>query len=1002
METDGLGRLARAAGLDDNATANLVTLLEDQRTATGQLPTDRTLIVERFRDELGDWRLVLHSPYGLPVHAPWALAVGSRLRERFGVDAAPTASDDGIVVRLPDTTDDPPGAELFVFEQDEIDDIVTEQVGGSALFASRFRECAARALLLPRRDPGKRAPLWQQRQRSAQLLDVARKFPDFPILLETVRECLRDVYDLPNLRDLLGRVARRQVRLVEVETATPSPFAGALLFDYIGQFMYEGDSPLAERRAAALSLDSGLLAELLGRVELRELLDPVVLAQTERELQRLTPERRARDAEGLADLLRLLGPLTPEEAALRCVGAVRLQGVDGALPHAAGDVQLRGVDGASAHEVDDERPQGADEAVPSLVDDAVPSAADEGADSGAVDEPAADPRPWFGELAKARRALEVSFAGRTWWVAVEDASRLRDALGVPLPIGTPAAFIEPVADPLGDLVGRYARTHGPFTTDAVAARFGIGPAVAATALHRLVAEKRAVEGEFTPGANGAEWCDTQVLRRLRRRSLAAARHEVEPVATAAFGRFLPSWQHVETGELRGVDGVAAVVEQLAGVPIPASAWESLILPARVRDYSPAMLDELMATGEVVWSGHGAITAKDGWIALHLAEQASFTLAPPDEIELSETHLRLLDALGASLAARTQLTLGDTASPLDGSAPSADEHPAGAALRADAEPIRLPPVLHGGGAYFFRQLSDATGLLDDTAVAAALWELVWAGVVSGDTFAPVRALLAGTSRTTTAHRTPRRAPRGRAYLPRPSMPTRSGPPAVAGRWSLLPERVADNTIRAHATADMLLERYGVLTRGSVQNEGVAGGFALMYRVLTEFEDRGRCRRGYFVDSLGGAQFSTTDVVDRLRSFDTDRARSGDPARRGKALAIAACDPANPYGAALGWPKGDGDSGHRPGRKAGALVVLVDGDLVLYLERGGKTLLTFTEDPNARQAAAAELAELVRRRRVDSLVIDRVDGESVHGNTFAGFLAEAGFSATPRGLRLRRQP
>ncbi len=1002
VETDGLGRLARAAGLDDNATANLVTLLEDQRTATGQLPTDRTLIVERFRDELGDWRLVLHSPYGLPVHAPWALAVGSRLRERFGVDAAPTASDDGIVVRLPDTTDDPPGAELFVFEQDEIDDIVTEQVGGSALFASRFRECAARALLLPRRDPGKRAPLWQQRQRSAQLLDVARKFPDFPILLETVRECLRDVYDLPNLRDLLGRVARRQVRLVEVETATPSPFAGALLFDYIGQFMYEGDSPLAERRAAALSLDSGLLAELLGRVELRELLDPVVLAQTERELQRLTPERRARDAEGLADLLRLLGPLTPEEAALRCVGAVRLQGVDGALPHAAGDVQLRGVDGASAHEVDDERPQGADEAVPSLVDDAVPSAADEGADSGAVDEPAADPRPWFGELAKARRALEVSFAGRTWWVAVEDASRLRDALGVPLPIGTPAAFIEPVADPLGDLVGRYARTHGPFTTDAVAARFGIGPAVAATALHRLVAEKRAVEGEFTPGANGAEWCDTQVLRRLRRRSLAAARHEVEPVATAAFGRFLPSWQHVETGELRGVDGVAAVVEQLAGVPIPASAWESLILPARVRDYSPAMLDELMATGEVVWSGHGAITAKDGWIALHLAEQASFTLAPPDEIELSETHLRLLDALGASLAARTQLTLGDTASPLDGSAPSADEHPAGAALRADAEPIRLPPVLHGGGAYFFRQLSDATGLLDDTAVAAALWELVWAGVVSGDTFAPVRALLAGTSRTTTAHRTPRRAPRGRAYLPRPSMPTRSGPPAVAGRWSLLPERVADNTIRAHATADMLLERYGVLTRGSVQNEGVAGGFALMYRVLTEFEDRGRCRRGYFVDSLGGAQFSTTDVVDRLRSFDTDRARSGDPARRGKALAIAACDPANPYGAALGWPKGDGDSGHRPGRKAGALVVLVDGDLVLYLERGGKTLLTFTEDPNARQAAAAELAELVRRRRVDSLVIDRVDGESVHGNTFAGFLAEAGFSATPRGLRLRRQP
>ncbi|WP_063051807.1 ATP-dependent helicase [Nocardia arthritidis] len=976
---ESVARLMGTAGLDDNATTNLLTLLDEQRTATGHLPTDRTLVVERFRDELGDWRLVLHSPYGLPVHAPWALAIGARLRERFGVDAAPNASDDGIVVRLPDTTDDPPGAELFVFESDEIDDIVTEQVGGSALFASRFRECAARALLLPRRDPGKRAPLWQQRQRSAQLLDVARKFPEFPILLETVRECLRDVYDLPSLRDLLGRVGRRQIRLVEVETATPSPFANALLFDYIGQFMYDGDSPLAERRAAALSLDSGLLAELLGRVELRELLDAAVIEQTERELQRLTPERHARDAEGLADLLRLLGPLTAAEAAER---------------------------------------------------------SDE------------DPTAWFESLVAARRALAVSFAGRSWWVAVEDAARLRDALGVPLPIGTPAAFIEPVADPLGDLVGRYARTHGPFGTEAVAARFGLGAAVAAGALQRLAVEKRVVEGEFTPGAAGAEWCDAQVLRRLRRRSLAAARHEVEPVSTAAFGRFLPSWQHIGSGELRGVDGVAAVVEQLAGVPIPASAWESLILPARVPGYTPAMLDELMATGEVIWSGHGAITAKDGWIALHLAEQAPFTLAPPDELDLTDAQARLLTALGARFVPwtppgpaqdvpdRTPVSLDEPDSPSGsagdgrgGHGRSGDtaDHTGGAAAPIGYEPDngrpapvdsayatgaghrpsgasaeRLIPVPQGGGAYFFRQLSDATGLLDDAAVASALWELVWAGVVSGDTFAPVRALLSGTTRTTTAHRTPRRAPRGRAYLPRPSMPTRSGPPSVAGRWSLLPERVSDNTVRAHATADLLLERYGVLTRGSVQNEGVPGGFALMYRVLTEFEDRGRCRRGYFVDSLGGAQFSTTDVVDRLRSFDAERARPESRQPTGTVLALAACDPANPYGAALAWPKSDVEGGHRPGRKAGALVVLVDGELVLYLERGGKTLLTFTEDPDARRGAAGALADLVRRGRVDSLVIDRVNGDTVHGNTFAEFLTEAGFSATPRGLRLRSRP
>ncbi|MEV0363406.1 ATP-dependent helicase [Nocardia fusca] len=888
-----------AAGLDENATANLRALLEDQRNATGRLPTDRTLVVERFRDELGDWRLVLHSPYGMPVHAAWALAVGARLRERFGVDAAPNASDDGIVVRLPDTTDEPPGAELFVFEPDEIDDLVTEQVGGSALFASRFRECAARALLLPRRDPGRRAPLWQQRQRSAQLLDVARKFPDFPILLETVRECLRDVYDLPALRELLTAVARRRVRLVEVETATPSPFANALLFDYIGQFMYDGDSPLAERRAAALSLDSALLAELLGRVELRELLDSEVIAQVELELQRRTPERHARDMEGLADLLRLLGPLTPAEARERC---------------------------------------------------------------------RADPADWFTELAGARRALEVSYAGQTWWAAIEDASRLRDALGVPLPIGTPAAFIEPVPDPLGDLVARYARTHGPFTTESVAHRFGLGPAVAAAALHRLGLEKRVVEGEFTPETGGSEWCDAQVLRRLRRRSLAAARHEVEPVSTATFGRFLPDWQHIGTGELRGIDGVATVVEQLAGVPVPASAWESLVFPARVRDYTPTFLDELMAAGEVRWSGHGAINAKDGWIALHPADQAPLTLSPADDPEFTETQLALLTALGAGPA----LTAGP-------------DH------RSEADPA--PSVLHSGGAYFFRQLSDATGLLDDAAVAAALWDLVWAGLVSGDTFAPVRARLSGSTRAPAAHRTPRRAPRGRTYLPRPAMPSRSGPPTVAGRWSLLPERATDNTVRAHATADLLLERYGVLTKGSVQSEGVPGGFALVYRVLSEFEDRGRCRRGYFVDSLGGAQFSTTDVVDRLRSFDGDRRPAG------AALALAACDPANPYGAALPWPKTEGGPGHRPGRKAGALVVLVDGELVLYLERGGKTLLTCTEDPAARQAGAGALADLVRTGRADSLVIDRVDGESVHGNTFAEFLTAAGFATTPQGLRLR---
>ncbi|MBM4695931.1 ATP-dependent helicase [Rhodococcus hoagii] len=872
-----------AAGLDTNATTNLAALIEDQQQATGRVPTDRTLVVERFRDELGDWRLVLHSPYGLRVHAPWALAIGARLRERFGVDAAPTASDDGIIVRLPDTDDTPPGAELFAFERDEIEDIVTDEVGGSALFASRFRECAARALLLPRRTPGKRAPLWQQRQRSAQLLDVARKFPTFPILLETVRECLQDVYDLPALRDLFGRIARRQIRMVEVETATPSPFASSLLFDYVGAFMYEGDSPLAERRAAALSLDSTLLAELLGRVELRELLDADVIAKAERELQRLTPERHARDVEGMADLLRLLGPVTTEEAAERST---------------------------------------------------------------------ADPVPWLDELVAHRRALRVSFAGRQWWTAVEDAARLRDGLGVPLPIGTPAAFIEPVDDPLGDLLGRYARTHGPFTVSEAAERFGIGSAVARDVLARLANEKRVVEGEFRPGASGIEWCDAEVLRRLRRRSLAAAREEVEPVSTATLGRFLPGWQHVG-GSLRGLDGVVTVVEQLAGVPVPASALESLILASRVRDYSPAMLDELTATGEVLWSGAGQISGKDGWVSLHLADSSPLTLATPAEIDLTDLHRSILDTLA------------------------------------------------GRGAYFFRQLSDTVQSTDDTALAGTLWDLVWAGYIGNDTLAPLRALLSDTSRATPSHRTPRRAPRAHAYrrLGRPTMPTRSGPPTAGGRWSLLPEPEPDPTLRAHATADLLLERYGVVTRGSVVAEEVPGGFASMYKVLTGFEDGGRCRRGYFVDTLGGAQFSTPDVVDRLRTHsDSIEGRHA----AAPAVTLAASDPANPYGAALPWPQsmaGDDAPKHRPGRKAGGLVSLVDGELVLFVERGGRTVLTFTDDIGVLRTAAESLAATVKRGGIDKVVVEKVDGATIHGNDFAPLLTEVGFSATPRGFRLR---
>jgi len=906
-----------AAGLDEFAANNLISFVADQKQSTGHVPTDKTLVVERFRDELGDWRVILHSPFGMQVHAPWALAVGARVRDRLGMDGAAMASDDGVVVRIPDTDAEPPGAELFMFEPGELQDIVTEEVGGSALFASRFRECAARALLLPRYNPGKRSPLWQQRQRASQLLDVARKFPSFPIVLETVREVLQDVYDLPALVAVAGEIESRSIRIVETETEVPSPFARSLLFGYVAAFMYEGDSPLAERRAAALSLDTTLLAELLGRAELRELLDAGVIEQTELELQRLAADRRAKDAEGIVDLLRLLGPLSTEEIVERSVPEL-VEGrelVDGgASTSSAND------GGASTSSADDGRASASSATVDALM----------------------------AGLARDNRVLRVTFAGSERWAGIEDAARLRDALGVPLPIGVPAAFIEPVADPLGDLVGRFARTHGPFTVADAASRFGLGVAVVLDTLRRLSGERRVVEGEFRPGAAGSEWCDSEVLRRLRSRSLAALRHEVEPVDHATLGRFLPVWQHVGSN-LTGIDGLVQVIDQLSGVALPASAWETLVLPARLRNYSPAWLDELTLTGEVVWSGRGSLPGSDGWVSLHLAETAQLTLAEPGGDETTELQRSIL----ASLA--------------------------------------------GGGAFFFRQLSGAVGSMDDKELTTALWDLVWAGLVTNDTFSPLRSYLGGKA-------APKRAPsRSRAYRgrARPSLPSQAGAPNVGGRWSLLPLAEGDTTVRAKSMAELLLERHGVVTRGAVVNEGVRGGFSLAYKVLSGFEETGRARRGYFVEGLGAAQFATGATVDRLRSFvrDDSAVDTGRLEPRA-AVTLAATDPAQPYGAALPWPAADPDEprGHRPGRKAGSLVVLVDGALTVYVERGGKTVLTFSDDAEALAAASVSLASIVRTG-LGKLRIEQVDGVSITGSPLGIALGDAGFSATPRGLSLR---
>jgi ATP-dependent Lhr-like helicase len=928
-------RLA-ALGLDEWASDNLLGYLTEQRDAIGRLPTDRQIVVERFRDELGDWQVIVHSPFGAQVHAPWALVAAARLRDRFGVDVQAMHADDGLVFRLPDTgwfgDDDEPAAdgrfalaellELIFPDPDEVAAEVTAQVGGSALFASRFRECAGRALLLPNRRPGHRQALWQQRQRSAQLLSVASEYPDFPIVLEAVRECLNDVFDLPALVALMSDVRSRKVSTVAVDTTKPSPFASSLLFGYVAQFLYEGDSPLAEKRAAALALDPTLLAELLGTAEglaLADLLDPDALTRTEQELQHLVETRKARDADELTDLLRELGPLAGAALAERCREPEQVPG-------------------------------------------------------------------WLARLAADRRVLGLS---GDRWVVVEDAARVRDALGVQLPPGVPDAFTEPVPDPLGDLVGRYARSHAVFSAAEAAAALSIGPAVARDVLARLVAAGRVVTGELRPPGwvgpgndrlprrngdgplpsqvDGPQYADSRVLQLLRRRSLAALRDAVEPVAAADFAGFLPGWQGV--GRRRGVDGLLQVVEQLAGVPVPASALESLVLPARVVDYRPAMLDELTTAGEVVWQGHGPLGTNDGWVSLHSAELALLTLAPP-----AERDANTVDGVGnrPQLGPRSVDGVGD-----------------GSELRSDAE-VLLDAL--GTGGLFFPALVERTGLPEQE-VTRLLWELVWSGRVSNDSLAPLRALLGSGTATHRVRPRPGRA-RYRPALSTAALTRRLAPPQVAGRWSALPVPQTDPTARALATAELMLDRYGIVTRGSVAAAEVPGGFAAVYRVLAAAEEAGRVRRGYFVEGLGAAQFGAVGAIDRLRA--QARPLGEGP---GEALVLAATDPANPYGAALGWPARD--SGHLPGRKAGALVVLVDGQLVLYVERGGRTLLSFTEDDAALAPAAKALAQAVQHGVLGRLTVAKVDGEAAIGSTqpLAKALAGAGFVLTPQGLRIR---
>jgi ATP-dependent Lhr-like helicase len=868
--------LEREYDLDARAARNLVEYLREQQDATRVLPSDRTVVVERFRDEIGDWRLCVLSPYGGRVHAAWGLALAARIRERLGLEADAIWSDDGIVVHLPETDElgGPEALELAMIEPEEVEDLVVAELGSSALFGARFREAAARALLIPRAYPGRRTPLWQQRLKAQTLLEVARRYGDFPIVLEAYRECLRDVLDLPGLTELLGRLHRREVSVVEVETATASPFASSLLFDYVATYMYEGDAPNAERRAAALSLDRDLLRELLGQEELRELIDREALERLEEDLQRRSERRQAANRDELHDVLRTVGDLSVAEARERVL---------------------------------------------------------EGLDAGEMLE----------ALVRERRAVRVRLGGEERHIAAADAGMYRDALGTVPPGGLPKAFLAEVPDALGQLLRRYAAARGPFTTEQPRVRYGLGAAVVESGLRELERAGAVVRGELHPdGAAGRrEWCDVEVLRRLRRASLAALRSEIEPAERRTYATFLPAWHGIDHHAAAGA-GVERLREQLVplqGLALTPRTWEQEVLPRRVGAYSTTWMDELCASGELVWVGAGALGRADGRVALYFREDVALLGPPPRR---------------------------------GGPPPESD------AL------TRVRARLTTGGCFFADLLADVE--LSAQALAQALWDLVWAGEVTNDAFAPLRALRLRVVHGEAPRRGRRFSGRRASHLP--------------GRWSLTASLFAAAGApaeRLRAQAELLLERHGILTRELALAEGVPGGFAALYPELCRLETVGAVRRGYFVEGLGGAQFALPGAVERLRA----QRGEGSAGERGseevpRALVLAATDPAQPYGGALPWPS----SGSR--RQPGASVVLLGGEPVLYLERGGKTLRVLA-DPDDRcvQLALEALAEHARTGRLPvRIALERVEGEPVLGSRWEVALERAGFHAGPRRVEL----
>ncbi len=905
-----VSRLTREHDLNPQAADNLLRFLVDQEIATTEVPDDRTIVVERCRDELGDWRVCVLTPFGSRIHAPWAMAVSGRLRAAGYVDIETLWTDDGFVLRFPETVE-PPDTEVLILDPVEATDLVLRQLGSTALFAAKFRESAARALLLPRRRAQGRTPLWQQRKRAYDLLSVASRYASFPMLLEAYRETLRDVFDMPAFLEVLCGIASQNIRVHVADTRTPSPFAASLLFGYAANFIYDGDAPLAERRAQALTIDQDQLRDLMGDADLRELLDASAIEEVEEQLQALIENARAKNMDGVHDLLLRLGDLTRAELSRRSVG------ID-------------------------------------------------------VDTVAA-------KLIRARRVLEIQVLGEKRLIAIEDAAKFRDALGIPLPPGVPKAFLEPVPAPYLEILKRYARTHGPFTVEDAAARFGWNPQVVQSGLRALVHAGRLVEGDFRPGGIHREWCDAEVLRTIRRKSLARLRKQVEPVEQHTLARMATHW-HGCLHRRGGLDAVLDAVDQLQGAPLSASLIEREILPARVANYQTSDLDTLIGAGEVVWCGVEPIGETDGRIALYLADKLT-ELHTPVGGEAQQKELQ------SSLVGKQQQILD---------------------------------LLTMRGAMFFSTLHDAVGGGFPGETLDALWGLVWAGLVTNDTFHALRAYMARRASTRSS---------SRKHVQANFRSRRTLAPSAQGRWTLVdsPGTVQPTTtVRSHAMALELLKRHGVVTRETMGLENIAGGFSAVYDVLKALEESGRVRRGYFVNGLGGAQFALPSAIDLLRSL-----RSDPTPEKSEMLCLAATDPANLYGSVLRWPSFSPAAGSGPEsdeavetgftreantrilvRAVGARIILRNGELVAYMRRNNPNLIAFLppDEPDRSHTArdlANFLAELGQQdlqargsARPAGILFSTVNDVPIVEHFLARFLLDAGFHASPMGFNLRR--